>query len=64
MGGGKSVSCVNNMKYILTFVDSVELKYIMPLILRKNEVFFKNTCAGLKNVVILHPQSGNDAAQK
>ena len=52
------------MKYILTFIDYVELKYVIPLILRKNEVFFKNTCAGLKNVVILHPQSGNDAAQK
>ncbi len=47
-------------KYILTFFDSADIKSLIPLICVKNEVFFKNTCGGRKNVVILHPQSGND----
>ena len=36
----------------------------MPHILIKSKVFRRNICTGLKNVVILHPQSGNDGAQR
>ena len=51
---------INKSKEILTFVDSIESqqnKYIRKSFLK---IFYENTCASLKNVITLQPQTRNN----
>lgn len=51
---------INKSKEILTFVDSIESqqnKYIRKSFLK---IFYENTCASLKNVITLQPQTRNE----
>ncbi len=58
------VQFINIVTYFLTYFDSFDIKLIISLILRKSGEKRKNICTGRKSVVILHPQSGNEGAQK
>ncbi len=58
------VQLVNVLKGILTFFDSSDTKTVKPLIAQNCGENSKKICIGPKNVVILHPQSGNDGAQQ